>query len=217
MSKYISHIRISSYLIAAILVINVIYLFDFKDFSLSSFFNYLTASTAFLSLFIAYKTYEKSKKEFEEKAKKDLLQIQPSFLFNKVREFTTTETLRFGSDIEYKKYYYFTFSMKNIGKIARYLSFSEAQNYKLFESISLPEEIPVLSNEDTQEIQFVFQPFGEFLCSELIVLNFKINYRDSLGEQRTLPLIMSIKPTQNLKDYDRSYKVILTDDPKNIK
>ena len=86
---------------------------------MSYFLNFLSILIAFSSLLFTVITYKKSLKEAGKKERKELLERQPSFLFNytKTEPFTT-------NDAGYITYeYQYIFSMKNIGKIAKHLSF----------------------------------------------------------------------------------------------
>ncbi len=201
-----------------IVILSVSYLFDFKDFSIQSFLNMITICLAIWGLKFTQMTYQKSKKESEQKERKELLERQPSFYFELIRRSQIQEQINL-DHLKERYWHAYSFDMRNIGKMAKYLSFLNTEklddNIEIKE-IELPSDIPILLNEETKKITFRFMTEDKVLFNNPINLNFAITYRDTLGEERIFPLIMTIK--RDLNSPRRSdYEITIRDDPKNIK
>jgi len=193
MKNKTSYIRTLIYLLIAIFVINILYLFDFKDFSISYFLNFLSILIAFSGLLFTVITYKKSLKEAEKKERKELLERQPSFLFN----YKKTEPLR-TNDAGYITYeYQYIFSMENIGKIAKHLSFSvidNFENYPTIEKVLPPNNIDALPNSAIENITFAFVTRNDYWIARDTNFSFEVTYRDTFGDERTMPLILTVEP-----------------------
>ena len=193
MKNKTSYIRTLIYLLIAIFVTNLLNLFDFKDFSMSYFLNFLSILIAFSSLLFTVITYKKSLKEAGKKERKELLERQPSFLFNytKTEPFTT-------NDAGYITYeYQYIFSMKNIGKIAKHLSFSvidNFENYPTIEKVLPPNNIDALPNSAIENITFAFVTRNDYWIARDTNFSFEVTYRDTFGDERTMPLILTVEP-----------------------
>jgi hypothetical protein len=161
-------------------------------------------------------TYQKSKKESEQKERKELLERQPSFLFKEVNQGKTTT-----NDAGYITYgFQYTFSMENIGKIAKHLSFSKIDNFEnhpIIEDVLLPNEITFLINNEAENITFEFVTRSEYWAVKSTDFLFAVTYRDIFGEERTMPLIMTVEPDLYSHINNQRYFVKLKDVPKELK
>jgi hypothetical protein len=208
--------RIFILILIAIIILSVSYLFDLKDFSIQSFFNMITICIAIWGLKFTQMTYQKSKKESEQKERKELLERQPSFLFKEVTQCKTTT-----NNAGYITYgFQYTFSMENIGKIAKHLSFSKIDNFEnhpMIEDVIIPNEITFLINDEAENITFEFVTRSEYWAIKSTDFFFSVTYRDIFGEERTMPLIMTVDPDLYSHINNQTYFVKLKDVPKELK
>lgn len=217
MKKIIFYILLGI-LLVILFRVSLSYSIDCKDLSLDTLANILTVCIAIAGLFFTWATHKKSVKEANYKDRKDLLERQPSFYFELIRWSQIQETMNL-DHLKERYWHTYSFDMRNIGKMAKHLSFSNTEKLDTnieIKEIELPSDIPILLNEETKKITFRFITENEVLCKNPINLNFKITYRDTLGEKRILPLIMTIEPDLNLSKRS-DYEVTIRDDPKNIK